>query len=335
MQGVPYGLHVDYRGCVHSIDKFILIYFVRQPFLDVFDHCVSLLESSGFKFCDDRSSKEYNGYRDSKPSPGFHWFNSSFWSDSFRLFAGSYHRGKDHPVWDLQNIVKVEFNPNKTLLYHPEYGSIFEYLFSVSSYDKNFGLPTVFVSELDYAVDIPCKTSQIVSKSLKDKVTYNDSRYYGKRHKHGRLKIYNKRSELLVKDHVSLDSDLTRCEITLRDQGILDFSPLTFNSVLYSDRSVLSSNLQSIVNLLDLLMQYGEDVQDLMSRFIPDKRNRDKILPFLIGDASFQVFDYIPFFQLLDLYSSHYGFSYLFFSPDGTYHGYDPSLHLSSLECLT
>lgn len=318
MQSIPYGLHFKLHGCVHSIDKLILIYFLREPFSKVFDHCLSLLESSGFHFCDDRSSKDYNGYRNSKPSPGFYWYNSSFWSDSFRLFAGSYHRGIDHPSWDVQNIIKVEFNPNKTLFFHPEYQPVFDYLRLVSSYDHNLGLPSIFVSELDYAVDVPCKTSQIVCRSLKDKVTYQDSRYYGKRHNHGRLKIYNKKSELMAKDHISLASDLTRCEITIKDKGILDFSVLTFNSVLYSDSSILSSNLKSIVNLIDLLMEYGEDAQDLMSRFVPDKRNRDKILPFLVGDVSFQVFDLITFFHLLELYKERFGFSYLFYSSFGT-----------------
>ncbi|EOJ4528197.1 hypothetical protein ACKKL3_004419, partial [Shigella flexneri] len=61
----------------------------------------------------------------------------------------------------------------------------------------------------DYAIDVPVKIADVmVIGSRKEKGLYKGTRYYGQRHKHGYLKVYDKQREQ------GLDDVLTRIEYT-------------------------------------------------------------------------------------------------------------------------
>lgn len=302
MEKLSYGFSVtrESDSSVHSIDKLIIFYYLHYSDLDsVFESLVSVLEShSDWRLSLDTNR---NAYKDKSPSSHYSWFRSSFWTDGLNVKIGEFSR--HGLVWWLSSIVKVEFNPNKSFM-RVDIGQVLDWL-RVHSYQS-------ILRECDYAVDLPCLTSSVITSSRKDKVTYNDSRYYGKRHVNGRLKVYNKRREVLDKEKIELGFDLSRCEITCCFDSPLDFSIATVVGDCDNDVSSLSPNLRSIVGLLSQCVSYGDDPQELLHRFVPDKRNRDKLLPFVVGQSDHFVFELRIFLDLLSMYRELYGFTYMF-----------------------
>lgn len=242
-----------------------------------------------------------NAFRNKRPSSFYSWFRSSVWTDGLNIKIGDYSRHGQ--VWWLTARVRTEFNPNKSLD-RSDVLAVTDWLRDHSD--------RIILSECDYAVDLPCLTRFISCSSRKDKVTYNDSRYYGKRHHNGRVKVYNKRREILDKCKSDIGSDLSRCEITCKFCESIDFSVCTSFSGSSSSFDSLSSNLQTIALLLSEVSSLGGDVEESLSRCVKDKRNRDKLLPFVLGSDSRAVFDRSLFMQLLHLYRGFFGFDYSF-----------------------
>lgn len=300
MENLPYGFSVTRDSFTHSIDKLIIYFYLNFTDLDsVFDSLVSVLESSSSWRCSFEGDR--TAYKDVRPSSHYSWFRSSFWCDGLNVKIGEFSR---HGLaWWLTSIVKVEFNPNKTFL-RRDVGAVLEWL-------RNHCYSAI-LRECDYAVDLPCSTSSVITHSLKDKIIYNDSRYYGHRHSNGRLKVYNKRREVLDKEKRDIGSLCTRVEYTACFSGNIDFSCALLASSPSSDLSSLSSNLQSIVKLLLICSSYGEDPQELLLRLVPDKRNRDKLIPFVLGSPDLAIFDIGVFLTLLTWYSQLYGFNFFF-----------------------
>lgn len=311
MAGIPYGLSVEgEHGEIHSIDKLILdYYFMSFDDEKMFNVLTSILSSSSDWILNtDRSLPSYNGYFRKKPSSSYSWFSSAFWTDGLIVRIGGYSR--HGLIWWRDSRVRVEFNPNKSWFYRTDISNVIQWLTDHSNDCR--------VLEVDYAVDLLCKTSSVYCHSLKDKVIYNDSRYYGKRHKNGRLKIYNKRKEFFDSSKVDLDRDLTRCEITCKWGEGVSFGhvvALDCQSNLYSS---LSSNLRSVAQLVELLGTYGEDKDFLLQTYVPDKRNRDRLYPVVFGQFSFYVFDLAIFLRLLADYRSILGFDFSFVDLDSS-----------------
>lgn len=303
---VPYGLYKDdFRGFRHSIDKLVVDYFFDKSFC-FSEFCSQFAISCCFSFRG-REEEGYNSYFDKKPSSSYSWFGNAFWFPHCNVKYGLYlrkevFRGPTKVVeWQLGRVMRVEFNPNKII-----YDDLLIGLFRLIRQHAITGQ----LLECDYAVDVECSPENIVTQSRKDKVVYNDSRYYGKRHSNGRLKVYNKRKEVRDKDKISLDGELSRCEVTCRRD-----EELAFDSVFYCSSPVgldgLSSNLKSIASLIILASSYGESREELLQRYVPDKRNRDKLLPVLFGDKE-AVFDLMTFLELLSEYCKLYAFTVSF-----------------------
>lgn len=305
MTGIPYGLTVNgEKGSVHSIDKLIISYYIDGDLESCFHSLVDILEKfSDWRLCLDREEGTPNAYLNKRPCSAYSWFSSAIWTDGLMIRLGQFLK---HPVvgWWRNSRVRVEFNPNKSFL-RVDIGSVLEWL---SSHSSKSGL----LDECDYAVDIECPCSSIDCCSKKDRVIYNDSRYYGKRHTNGRIKIYNKSMELLQKSKIQLESLVTRCEVTCRWGEGLKFDEVSTLLSPNNHLSGLSSNLQSIVHLINLLSMYGEDKLELIRQYVPDKRNRDKVSPFLVGVPVSFVFDFSIFLRLLTDYQRLYHFSYSF-----------------------
>ena len=312
---LPYGsFEDDRRGFRHSIDK-LVVDFTLLPGFSFGDFLSSFLNESSFLFVSDRGEEGFNSYFDKPPSSHYSWFASAFWFPHVNVKFGAYNMKdwKDNTVEvKIKPLLRLEFNPNKVFQ-----DGIFCTL--IRCINRFFSVGTIL--EVDYAVDIPCLTSSVICQSRKSKVIYNDSRYYGKRHTHGRLKIYNKAREIHDKEHITLDGPLTRCEITLC-LGC-DFDPL--NVFLCSgplNGIKLSKNLQSIADLIILASSYGEDREELVYRFVPDKRNRDMLRPVLFGDKEI-IFDFVRFYNLLVFYSDLYYLRFHFSGTLGKSYGFD------------
>lgn len=301
MYKLPYGLQIvrEVDNSVHSIDKLILRFYIdNTQTLDVFNSLVDVLQSSS----DWRLSLDSprNGYKDKRPSSHYSWFQSSFWCDGLNVKIGEF--SKHGLKWWLSSVVQVEFNPNKSFL-RIDIGKILQWLIEHSK--------TILLKECDYAVDIPCKTSSILVQSTQDHVSYNDSHYYGKRHINGRIKVYNKRKEVKDKEKIDIGHEITRCEYTCTFDGKLDFGKVGYYGGKIQNTEGLSTNLRSICNLLYVLQDLGQDTKSLLMQYVPDKRNRDKLIPCLFGDRQ-QVFDVSILQKLLTMYKKLYIFEYRF-----------------------
>lgn len=302
---IPYGLFKDdYRGFRHSIDKLIidyeLVFHSFSVFVDLF------VSRSSFSLVRDRGEDGYNCFFDRPPSSTYGWFRDAFWFAHVNVKHGLYYRhvfGKDrHAVWDEKNIVRVEFNPNKC-----SDSSLWLHLLYCISFCCKCG----YLIECDYSVDVPLPTKSIHCSSRASLICYEDSRYYGKRHKNGRIKIYNKAKELRDKDKVNINEIVSRCELTCREGEKLIFHDIrSFSNP--DSLSCLSKNLRSIADLILYSSAFGEDAQTLINRFVPDKRNRDKLFSVFLGRDSEDILCSEIFIDLLKQYSTRFGFWFYF-----------------------
>lgn len=323
---IPYGAYKDdSRGFRHSVDKLIIDYPLNSDcsftgFLDYFS------KSASFLFVSDKSLDGYNSYFDKPPCSYYSWFQSAFWFPHCNIKLGFYYHENykgQSCEFKIKKLLRLEFNPNKVF-------QDITFCALIEAIKRFFGFGVLV--EVDYAVDVPCSTDRVITQSRKTKIIYNDSRYYGKRHTHGRLKVYNKKREVFDKEKITLDHDLTRCEVTLRGYDEVScFSCFLSGSVCCGRR--LSNNLQSIADLILLASSYGEDIQECISRFVPDKRNRDMLEPVLLGERV-AIFDFIRFFELLVFYSDLYRFAFYFSGPLGQSHNYDKRGHSSALDWI-
>lgn len=298
---IPYGLYTDDKDNMrHSIDKLIITYEAISESFSFDDFCKEFSSISSFVFCENRGEDGYNSYFHKMPSSHYSWFTSGFWFEHCNVKFGFFVYRATEKLWFCCPRIRIEFNPNK--IFTDDKLTVLFLL--VRKYFKS-GM----IIECDYAVDVPCKTSQIISQSRKDKVIYNDSRYYGKRHTNGRLKIYNKKREVHDKLKVDIEVELTRCEVTFVVNKELQFDGAFMCSG--NSNCKLSSNLRSIADLIALACTYGEDIEELLMRFVPDKRNRDMLIPVLYGEKH-MIFNYVIFYDLIERYSKMYNCNHTF-----------------------
>lgn len=298
---LPYGLYTDdNNGFRHSIDKLVISYeAISQSFsFDAF--ALEFSSSSSFSFCSERGLDGYNSFFHKRPSSSYAWFSSAFWFPHCNVKFGSFEYRATEKLWIECPRLRIEFNPNK--IFSDDRLTVLFLL--IRKYFKGGTL-----LECDYAVDVPCRPNSVITQSRKDKIIYNDSRYYGKRHSPGRLKVYNKRREVLDKEKVDIEGDLTRCEVTCVVNKGLSFDGVFLCSGCSDCK--LSSNLRSIADLIVLASSYGEDREELLKRFVPDKRNRDMLIPALFGEQKI-IFNFVIFSELINKYGRIYNFLHTF-----------------------
>jgi len=314
---IPYGLYKDdNKGFRHSIDKLIIDY--ELIWIDFATFCNRFTSASGFRLESDRNKVGYNSWFDKSPSSTYGWFRSSFWFPHCNVKYGLYYRPRNMSreavsddgesnynrsvIWNEKKIIRVEFNPNK--IYKDP---LLKCLLECIRWNCKIGL----LIESDYAVDVPLTTNDIFCNSRSTKVVYDDSRYYGKRHIAGRIKIYNKSKEIKDKEKVKINHTISRCESTFRVNELARFDSIT----TYSNPSGidnLSNNLHTIAQLVMYASSFGESANDLIHRYIPDKRNRDKIINSIFGNDGEYVLCMEIFIDLLMQYANMYGFWYVF-----------------------
>ena len=150
------------------------------------------------------------------------------------------------------------------------------------------------IDKFDYAIDIPLpKEKVVVLKTRKTVGFFNGTRYYGKRNKHGYVKIYDKYQERLDEakaiakklDVAFIPEDYypcTRVEITLKNRQ--PFSAVEFGVAGISesaDLPELSETLRVYLDMLQHILLLGGDIDGHLRKI--NYRSRIKLEPHLYG----------------------------------------------------
>lgn len=134
--------------------------------------------------------------------------------------------------------MRLELNPAKRNEEHERFSKILTVLFK--------GHPKL-IKGLDIAFDLPVPIGALIPISLtgKYKGTYDDTIYFGKSGKNGRLKIYDKKKEMLHKQGKEVEQlHLTRVEYSLRIED-----PIT---VQLLKTAVIQFNKEYQISLLNM-----------------------------------------------------------------------------------
>lgn len=244
----------------------------------------------------DRNNSYYVG-RGRKASSRYDWFCHFLQGGGIACRVGQYtDYDKETKQFHRLPIVRVDFNPNRDKA--PLHDALFDWL------DSN--CTDGVIQRLDYAVDIPCVLSKVLVESRKKAGLYEGTQYYGKRHSHCALRVYDKADEVgsaFVKSldradraearalvtGIKAECPLTRCEWTIRHSAPIlldDVTWLTTGPEPLPDSSALNPQTLSIVQLCRLAISAGVDPRDLFAQL--DKRTVKKLslLPLAVVKSS-------------------------------------------------
>lgn len=202
------------------------------------------------------------------------------YSGGFVVFIGYWSKkSKMDSDWSTLYYVRIEFNPNKNLVDNVNY-SLSDDISSV--YTNNTDLIRNVIKTIryycskyeykrcDFAIDIPTKIDYVIlPQSLKRKQNYGTTKYFGSPGSHGRLKIYDKKTESC------LDYDLTRVEYTFKANN-----KIKWENIMVIDKSKdildidlnITSNTETIVKLCMALKSAGLDYGEYLKNLNPRKR---------------------------------------------------------------
>lgn len=308
----------DHDGCTHSVDRLVLDYFLCCGECETaIESIIPVFEQNASKF--DRENRIYC-HTGRKASSKYDWFAHFLSADGMACKIGLYtDYDRESKKFHLLPIIRLDFNPNK------RHGTrLHDALFEWLAENATDGV----ISRLDYAVDVPCGIDAVLVESRKKRGLYEGTQYYGKRHSHSALKVYNKAVEQgkafvesvckedrpavrrLVSETVE-KSPLTRCEWTIRrDKPIcLDsISWFTSGPAPLPDLGTLSAQTFSLLQLVRLAVAHGVDPRECFEYL--DSRTVKKIEPFAIGTGKRLVAcDGRLFSSLVDMYCSVYSIS--------------------------
>lgn len=183
------------------------------------------------------------------------------------------------------NCVSFEINPNK-------HYDTKEWDFMIELIDAH--CQSGMIDRFDYAIDIPVPPDQVVvTKSRKTYGYFDGTRYYGKRNKHGYVKIYDKFKERLdaakflakkidAPFHPEDYYPCTRIETTLKNGQ--PFSSVEFgvvSSLPEADQAGLTPNNKMYLELLQHILLLGGDIGDHLRHM--NYRSRVAVEPYIYG----------------------------------------------------
>lgn len=136
--------------------------------------------------------------------------------------------------------MRVEFNPNKQSKLYEGFWEVFRSYFH--HYQKK-------VKQVDIAFDVPIDIKKIIAVSLtgRQKSYFHSTTYYGSSGNHGRLKIYDKKTELEEVQDIKIEGDLTRIEYTIKFE-----EPITFQLLSKAHLTMMDEYEISLINVDDL-----------------------------------------------------------------------------------
>lgn len=137
--------------------------------------------------------------------------------------------------------MRVEFNPNKQTKLFDGFWELFKGYFK--HYQKK-------VKQVDIAFDVPVDIKKIIaiSKTGRHKSYFKNTLYFGSSGNAGRLKIYDKKTELEENQKIKIEHDLTRIEYTLKFE-----EPITFQILSKAQLTMTQSEYEiSLLNVDNL-----------------------------------------------------------------------------------
>lgn len=284
---LSYGKYLtDSVGCTHSIDNLVVEYLVKNFNAKTVLHSLAT-EVFSPSICGWEESK--CSKTDMPACSAYSWFRSSIWGAGLYIQFGQY---KDFDKltreWSEYPLLRIKVNPNKHLE-SPLFSRLLDWL----ARECDNGVLVKF----DYAVDVPCRVSDIQVHSRKEPGLLKGTRYYGQRNKHGRLKIYNKRVES------DLDYDLSRVEWTFCYGKPLSFDDVywfTRGPIPLPDVGDLSSRTYALARLLLRIRALGGDVADALGDL--DPRTAKKLEPYTLGEGVQLISDYSRLTSIVEFY---------------------------------
>lgn len=263
---------VDEFGYTHSIDNLVIVYDINPLFQnDYLDIMIDSLHNLRDSY---NGSLNYWERLNVNACSKYSWYcNHIHLDDGIYLSLGHYREGlKEKATYVIFPLFKLEINPNK----HYE-KSVFK---DLQKLINRFCLSGM-LKKYDYAIDIPCKISDVqIFNTRKEPGLYKGTRYFGQRSRDGYVKIYDKTKES------GLDTAITRVEHTFdmvkhtNDKSFTNFFVLQGNQESTSLQD-FSSNDKVIFDLCQRLVCAGLAYDDLLSGL--NFRKRKKIIEALNG----------------------------------------------------
>lgn len=203
-------------------------------------------------------------------------------------------------LYDCESCVRLIYNPNK---HHNK-----DYLQKLKAYFSS-NIFTGRIIKCDYAIDIDGLEPDFISvKTRKTKSTTKDTQYYGKRSRHGHIKIYNKSKEVGIKDKKT-----TRIELTYKIGQSLQndcfYIPI-LGAKIEEEYSSLPPTSQTYILSINEIKRNGGNWKDIYDRL--PYRTRKKIEPFVTGYNEQFYIDEKILFNLLNLYAYEYNITQRF-----------------------
>lgn len=184
-------------------------------------------------------------------------------------------RHRDDGGWYEYPLLRVKVNPNKWW----QSGLMQGVLAFIGTYCP---AGSGQICKVDLAADLPCPPSSVLVSSQKTGHSFSGTRYYGRRHHAGYLKVYDKAVE------ADLSDPLTRCEWT-----ICTNQPVSFDQVVWlrsgpsADLSGLSVTNRAFAQMAALLRAAAAVPSEEYDRIFQslDRRKRAFLQPYFYGDG--------------------------------------------------
>lgn len=267
----------DKNGYVHSIDRVVFQYYLKQS---NFDNVINDLKAIRTKHNASGWERLHN-----KPCAKYSWFQHSVNINGIFLSIGQYQEYiKEKSDFIILPLLRLEVNPNKHANSDAAFYDILKWIRSNCSSGE--------LKKYDYAIDVSVPIRNIfIKKSRKEPGLYKGTIYRGQRNRHGQLRIYNKaESEKLT------ETTLTRIEHVQDPREKNSFEDIyifQYDPEISISEDLDSSNL-AILGMCQQLAANGLDYEPYLKQL--NYRRRKKIQTALVQNM--KKIEYDP--QILD-----------------------------------
>lgn len=281
---------IDSNGYTHSIDKVYLNYKINGIGNKGIDKVINEIRRLQEKY----DINDYYEKLNCTPCSKFNWYaNRINLGKGIVIFLGHYtvfnEGSKELYLFPQMQIIT---NPNKYL--DMPYLQDFKDLLIKHCVDGE-------LVKYDYAIDIKSIADDIsIYGTRKEKGLYKGTRYFGQRHQHGYLKIYDKSKES------NLDYNCTRVEYTFKVGQAVRFDNIYVKSnVLDSlvDKKI-NPTTQALIIACQSLKSNNISYDDVINAL--DKRMRKNVIDYIEGGSMKVEYDPSILKKLLDTVENNY-----------------------------
>lgn len=255
----------DGYGYVHSVDMVVIDYYLKGSYKKLSEKLCELFSSDGVK-----------SSLGNVPNFKYQYYVDMVWCSGIVFHLGKYtDYDKTDKSWSTLDVMRLEVNPNKHL--------------GTPLMDKALEFIREWCTDgclirYDYAIDVPVSISDVlVIGSRKEKGLYKGTRYFGRRHAHGYLKIYDKALE--QKD----TGQKTRIEYTYKAGEIPMWENIVIRAPLSASADVpaLSPTAKLYLDMLTEIRALGGEIEPYIERM--NYRTWKQIEPHLYSGMQLQL----------------------------------------------